>query len=376
MSDTVSPRTSLRLLITGGGTGGHLFPAIATAEKLCLMMPDSAVLFVGTRRKLDRDSLTRYGFSVTTIHSHGLKGKNAWELLKALLVLPLSLLESCFHILRFKPDVVMGVGGYVTGPVVAASWLLRRPALIHEQNSVPGLANRKLGSLVQRICLSLPQSKKYFPTEKAVLTGNPVRQSIIEAGHERSADRGYRTLLILGGSQGAHALNELVIEAVRSKREEFSSIKVIHQTGSDDEQMVSEAYQEMAVEHRVCAFFTDMAELYKEADLVVSRAGATTLAEIGVVGRPAILIPYPYAADNHQEKNAAWYVENGAALLFVQKELRGDQLAEEIVNILHDEARLERMSGAMQKLGITDAAQRIVKICMELARKQIHVPQD
>ena len=136
MTEGAINRTSLRLMITGGGTGGHLFPAIATAEQLRAVLPDSAVLFIGTRRKLDRDSLDRYGFSVTTIHSHGLKGKNVWELLKALLVLPLSLAESCYHILRFKPDVVMGVGGYVTGPVVAASWLLRRPALIHEQNLV------------------------------------------------------------------------------------------------------------------------------------------------------------------------------------------------------------------------------------------------
>ena len=376
MTEGAINRTSLRLMITGGGTGGHLFPAIATAEQLRAVLPDSAVLFIGTRRKLDRDSLDRYGFSVTTIHSHGLKGKNVWELLKALLVLPLSLAESCYHILRFKPDVVMGVGGYVTGPVVAASWLLRRPALIHEQNSVPGLANRKLGGLVQKICLSLPQSETYFPVDKTVLTGNPVRKSIIEAGQRQSADQGDRTLLILGGSQGARAVNELVLEAVRGKREEFTNIRVIHQTGAADEQMVSEAYLEMGIEHRVSAFFTDMAEVYREADLIVSRAGATTLAEIGVVGRPAILIPYPYAADNHQEKNAAWYVENGAALLFVQKELKADQLAAEIIAILHDGARLERMSGAMRKLGISDAAQRIVEICMELSRKQINVPQD
>ncbi len=362
-------RTALRLLLTGGGTGGHLFPAVATAEQVRTVLPESSVLFLGTRRRLDRDSLTRSGFMVKTIHSYGFKGKNLWELTKALLVLPFSLLESCYHILRFNPDVVMGVGGYVTGPVVAAAWLLRRPTLIHEQNSVPGLANRKLGRLVDRICLSLPQSEKYFPADKTVLTGNPVRRKIVEVGRTRSGGQGPRTLLILGGSQGAHAVNEMVVEALRGGIEAFSSIRVIHQTGRDDEQMVKEAYEELGIDHQVAAFFTDMAELYGQADLIVSRAGATTLAEIGVVGRPAVLIPYPYAADNHQEKNGAWYVESGAALMFVQSDLTPQRLAEEILRTINDQSRLDAMSLAMKKLGISNAAERIVDLCQELARK-------
>jgi len=362
-------RTAIRLLLTGGGTGGHLFPAVATAEQVRTVLPESSVLFLGTRRRLDRDSLSRSGFMVKTIHSYGLKGKNLWELVKALLVLPLSLLESCYHILRFNPDVVMGVGGYVTGPVITAAWLLRRPTLIHEQNSVPGLANRKLGSLVDRICLSLPQSEKYFPAHKTVLTGNPVRRTIIEARSIGSGGGTGRTLLILGGSQGAHAVNEMVVEALRGGIEAFSSIRVVHQTGRDDEQMVKEAYEELDIDHQVAAFFTDMAELYAQADLIVSRAGATTLAEIGVVGRPAILIPYPYAADNHQEKNGAWYVESGAALMFAQSDLTPQRLAEEILRIINDQSRLDAMAQAMRNLGISNAAERIVDLCQELARK-------
>ncbi|MGI9536122.1 MAG: undecaprenyldiphospho-muramoylpentapeptide beta-N-acetylglucosaminyltransferase [Desulfocapsaceae bacterium] len=369
MSDTGSDKSVLRLLLTGGGTGGHLFPAVATAEQVRSTLPESAVLFVGTRRKLDRDSLARSGFSVTTIHSYGLKGKNLWELIKALVVLPFSVLESCYHILKFNPDVVMGVGGYVTGPVVAAAWLLRRPTLIHEQNSVPGLANRKLGGLVDRICLSLPQSEIFFPVGKSILTGNPVRKKIIEAGRNKHSSSGRRTLLILGGSQGAHAVNEMIVEALRGGIEAFSSLRVIHQTGSDDEQMVKQAYEEMGIDHLVAAFFTDMAELYQEADLIVSRAGATTLAEIGVVGTPAVLIPYPHAADNHQEKNGAWYVENGAALMFSQQDLTPQMLAEEILRIINDQARLDTMSESMKKLGIGDAAERIVDICLDLSRK-------
>ena len=369
MSGNGANKTALRLLLTGGGTGGHLFPAVATAEQVRATLPESSVLFVGTKRRLDRDSLTRSGFSVKTIHSYGLKGKSPWELAKALMVLPFSLLESCYHILRFNPDVVMGVGGYVTGPVVTAAWLLRRPTLIHEQNSVPGLANRKLGRLVDRICLSLPQSERYFPAGKTVLTGNPVRRRIVEQGQTRRNGEGRRTLLILGGSQGAHAVNEMVVEALRGGIEVFSSIRVIHQTGRDDEQMVKEAYEELGIDHQVSAFFTDMAELYGQADLIVSRAGATTLAEIGVVGRPAILIPYPYAADNHQEKNGAWYVESGAALMFVQSDLTPQRLAEELLRTINDQNRLDAMSEAMKKLGISNAAERIVALCQELARE-------
>ncbi len=364
-----SNKKTLRLLLTGGGTGGHLFPAIATAEKVMSLMPDSRVLFIGTRRKLDRDSLNRYGFSVETIHSYGLKGKNLWEFIKALLIMPLSLIESCYHILRFRPDVVLGVGGYVTGPVVAASWILRKPTLIHEQNSIPGLANRKLGRLVDKICLSLPQSEKFFPSEKTVLTGNPVRKNIIEAGRQRAGSTGKPTLLILGGSQGAHAVNEMMVAAIRDKREDFSSLMIIHQTGRDDEQMVSQAYAELGIDCQVSAFFIDMAELYCRADLIVSRAGATTLAEIGVVGKPAVLIPYPYAADNHQEKNGSWYVDSGAAVLFLQKDLSAERLAGEILNILKDGERLAQMSASMKKLGITDAADRIVEICLDLSGK-------
>lgn len=359
----------LRLLLTGGGTGGHLFPAIATAEQVMTTMPKSSVLFVGTKRKLDRDSLNRYGFSVTTIHSYGLKGKNLWELIKALFILPLSFVESFYHIFRFKPDVVMGVGGYVTGPVVAASWLLGKATLIHEQNSVPGLANRKLGRLVDKICLSLPQSEKFFAAEKTVLTGNPVRKKIIETGKAAGGDHGKPTLLILGGSQGAHAVNEMIVEAIRSRADDFSSMRVIHQTGRDDEQMVARAYRETGIDHQVSAFFTDMAKIYKQADIIVSRAGATTLAEIGVMGKPAILIPYPFAADNHQEKNGSWYVDSGAALLFLQKDLTSDKLAEEILSIVNDEKRCRQMSASMKNLGITDAAERIVNICLTLSGK-------
>ncbi|HID03659.1 MAG TPA: UDP-N-acetylglucosamine--N-acetylmuramyl-(pentapeptide) pyrophosphoryl-undecaprenol N-acetylglucosamine transferase, partial [Desulfobacterales bacterium] len=197
----------IRLMLTGGGTGGHLFPAIATAEALCNRLPGSEVLFVGTKRKMDKASLEQYGYTTRSIHSKGLKGKNIFSLIQGMLVLPISCLEAIYHILRFRPHLVMGVGGYVTGPVVAAAKLLGKPTLIHEQNSVPGLANRKLGGLVSKICLSLPGSEKSFPEEKTVLTGNPVRKELLELAETNKVikkEGAKLTLLVLGGSLGAH----------------------------------------------------------------------------------------------------------------------------------------------------------------------------
>jgi UDP-N-acetylglucosamine--N-acetylmuramyl-(pentapeptide) pyrophosphoryl-undecaprenol N-acetylglucosamine transferase len=234
---------------------------------------------------------------------------------------------------------------------------------------VPGLANRLLGRLVGRICLSLPRSERFFPPEKTVVTGNPVRQAIIDSGTASRQKTAIKTLLVLGGSQGAQAVNRLMVEAVTGNADDFSSIRLIHQTGRTDEQMVGQAYAALGLDHQVQAFFTDMAKLYRQADLIVSRAGATTLAEIGVVGTPAVLIPYPFAADNHQEENGAWYAESGAAVLFPEKDLSGERLAREIINIFDDEERLKLMAAAMKKRGITDAAERIVKICLELRQR-------
>ncbi len=354
------------MLLTGGGTGGHLFPAVATAENLGSRAAGSTVLFIGTKRKLDRIYLEKFGFSVKTIHSYGLKGKKIPALLKALAVLPVSFIEACYHLIRFRPHVVCGVGGYVTGPVVAAAWLLRIPTLIHEQNSVPGLANRKLGPLVDKICLSLPQSEKYFPAGKTVLTGNPVRRSILDVAASEGGRDGKLTLLVLGGSQGAHGINTLMVEVLTGGREDFPGLRVIHQTGKNDEKMVSQAYRKSGLDARVAAFFTDMAQVYRQADLVVSRAGATTLAEIAVLGKPAILIPYPYAADNHQQTNADWYAESGGAVLLVEQGLTADRLGTTLKEILTDPDKLGQMSSGMRKLSMPDAADRIVDICLTL----------
>ncbi|MCX5871303.1 MAG: undecaprenyldiphospho-muramoylpentapeptide beta-N-acetylglucosaminyltransferase [Deltaproteobacteria bacterium] len=376
----------IRLLLTGGGTGGHLFPAIATAEALCRRLPGTKVLFVGTRRKMDTTSLAQHGFSARAIHCQGLKGKGLPALAQALILLPVAFVEALWYILRFRPHLVVGVGGYVTGPVVAAARILGRPTVIHEQNSVPGLANRKLGALATRICLSIPGSEVFFPAGKTVLTGNPVRRQILElAGQLQDMDvrvplsAGMNeewpsrkigdkvTILILGGSLGAHRVNELVVDALTVHGRLLpAGIQVIHQTGAADEEWVKSVYEQAGIKATVAAFFTDMAEVYARSDLLLSRAGATTLAELAVLGKPAVLIPYPFAADDHQHKNARYYAESGGALVLVERELTARKLAETLAELVGNPGRLQEMAEAMRAKGRPDATERIVDVCLEI----------
>lgn len=361
-------KSGIRLLLTGGGTGGHLFPAIATAEAMRRRYPQTRVCFVGTGRRMDATSLARYDFQVRTIHCQGLKGKGVAARLRALLLLPLALMEALWRIVCFRPHLVVGVGGYVTGPVVVAARILGRPTLIHEQNSVPGLANRKLGALVSRVCLSLPGSERYFPKGRTVLTGNPVRQQILELAGRPPRQMGETiTLLILGGSLGAHRVNELVVEALTGHGELLPAhIEVIHQTGPDDEEMVRAAYRRAGVRATVAAFFIDMASVYEKGDLLVSRAGATTLAELAVLGKPAVLIPYPHATDDHQEKNGRYYEAGGGVVVLPERELTGRKLAATLAELVGSPARLQAMAAAMRAKGQPEATERIVDVCLEL----------
>ena len=360
----------IRLLLTGGGTGGHLFPAIATAEAMRRRLPGTQILFVGTHRKMDTTSLAQHGFGFRAIHCQGLKGKGLPALVQALILLPVAFVEALWHILRFRPHLVVGVGGYVTGPVVAAARILGLPTVIHEQNSVPGLANRKLGGLATRICLSLPGSETFFSAGKSVLTGNPVRQQILELAGKPSRKNGKEiTILILGGSLGAHRVNELVVDAlVKHGGLLPAGIQVIHQTGAADEEWVKSVYEQAGIKASVASFFTDMAEVYSRSDLLISRAGATTLAELAVLGKPAVLIPYPFAADDHQYKNGCYYAETGGAVVLVERELTAGKLAETLADLVGNPDRLQEMAKAMHAKGRPDATERIVDSCLEVIK--------
>ncbi|MBW1634828.1 MAG: undecaprenyldiphospho-muramoylpentapeptide beta-N-acetylglucosaminyltransferase, partial [Deltaproteobacteria bacterium] len=349
----------VRLLLTGGGTGGHLFPAVATAQEFRRRYPDTTILFVGTRRKMDTTALSQYGFDSESIVSYGMKGKKLAQLIKAVTVLPLSYVQAVKIIRTFRPDLILGVGGYVTGPVVAAGKSCGVPTMIHEQNAVPGLANRKLGKIVDRVCLSHPGSKKYFSPAKAVHTGNPVRANILDLARGKSADNvsGKITLLVLGGSQGAEMVNKLVMEAFLLEDQKLSAkVHLIHQTGMNDAAMVLEAYARAGIKAEVQPFFREMDKVYAKSDLLISRAGATTLSEIAVLGKPAILIPYPYAADDHQTKNGDYYVQGGGARLYQEKELSPTTLAQYIDDLISRPDQLAEMGQAMKKLSFPGAA--------------------
>ncbi|MFC1524046.1 undecaprenyldiphospho-muramoylpentapeptide beta-N-acetylglucosaminyltransferase [Thermodesulfobacteriota bacterium] len=319
---------------------------------------------------MDYNVLAGSRFRIEMIKSLGLKGKSALAVLRAVFQLPYSFFSAGCLIYRFKPDLVIGVGGYVTGPVLLAARLMGIPTCIHEQNSVPGLANRILGKIVHRICISLKFSEHFFPKRKTVLTGNPVRRDLLQkAQAEKKGTREGNTLLILGGSQGAHRVNELVVQAIVFAAEALpDSLKVIHQTGPRDKQWVRETYKKAQVDADVRGFFDDMAEVYARADLVISRAGATTLAEIKVFGLPSILIPYPFAADGHQEKNALCLVEAGAARMYSEKDLTARMLGENIAELSRNQLKREEMGAYSKAQAQPEATENIVDECLDLMK--------
>jgi UDP-N-acetylglucosamine--N-acetylmuramyl-(pentapeptide) pyrophosphoryl-undecaprenol N-acetylglucosamine transferase len=352
-------------MVSGGGTGGHLFPGIAVAEALLSHRPGSEVLFVGTDRHTDQRALTNRAFQRKSLRCHGLMGKTWGQKIKSLLQLPVAVVESARLIKKFNPHLVLGVGGYVTGPVLLAAKILRVPCCIHEQNSVPGMANRKLGAFVDKVFLSLPGSEDYFKKEKCILTGNPVRKEIIDAARQKKGKKAGFTLLVIGGSLGAHRVNTLLLEAMAAMTLP-QGFKVIHQTGAADEQFIAKGYQELGVEAEVASFFEDMADLYKRADIVVSRAGATSLAEMTVLGLPMILIPYPYAADNHQQKNGEFLVRGGAAKMMREAELDGELLAGVLNDLVADGKKRQEMAVAAEQLARPNATEEILKECGKL----------
>ena len=365
---------NIRLIVTGGGTGGHLFPGISLAQAMMGAYPSCEVLFIGTERKVDRTALSSLGFETTTIKSQGIKGKNFLSIVKALFQQPMAIWQATKIIRKFKPDLVFGVGGYVTGPVILASRLLGVTTCIHEQNSIPGLTNKLLGHIASKIFVSLPGSEKYFPTPKTILSGNPVRSNIIKASREPKtiSEQEPFTLLILGGSQGARRLNSLMLEAAESCLSKLSPPHfIIHQRGGHDEETVRMKYAELGLNVRVQAFYSDMAEIYSQADLIISRAGATTLAELTVFHKPVILIPFPYAADNHQEINGRYLVEAGAGIMFRQEDLTGEKLGTEINRLLDNKEILADMSKNSGMVSKPEATETIINACLELLKNRM-----
>ncbi|MBI5580852.1 MAG: undecaprenyldiphospho-muramoylpentapeptide beta-N-acetylglucosaminyltransferase [Deltaproteobacteria bacterium] len=364
----------LRVVIAGGGTGGHLFPGIAVAEEIRARNPRNRVLFVSRGNDFERSALARAGFPLEAITVEGLKGRGVWNQLRALYHLPHAVLQSARIVRAFGPDLVIGLGSYAAGPVVMAAWLRRRPVALCEQNTLPGIANRGLAPLADRIYTAFERTGGGFDPRKVLWTGNPLRREIVQAAAEphrdAAATRGEKfTVLVIGGSQGAHGINVAVAEAL-GRLHPRNRFDFVHQTGTADEDMVREAYRRAGIPGRVQAFYDDMAAQYGRTDLVICRAGATTVAEITALGKAAIFIPFPQAADDHQRLNALCLVSTGAAEMITEAELSGVRLAERIAFFASHPEALRDLAEKSARLGKPDAARRIVDDCVELIARR------
>lgn len=363
MSTVLEPygaETSFRMIVAGGGTGGHLFPGIAIAQAFLARHAGNRVLFINAGRPLEVEVLSRLGWPYETIPVEGLKGRDVWNQIRALVKTPVALLHAIKLIRAFDPRVVLGVGGYSAGPVVLAAWLLGITTVLHEQNQLPGLTNRLLRRIVKRIYLTFPDEAGRFDAAKTVLSGNPVRDEILVLGNQpRAHDDHCFTILVLGGSQGAQAINQAMVAAA-PRLAGRGALKIVHQSGREEERMVSDAYAAAGIAADVNVFFNNMAEQYQQADLIVCRAGATTVSEITTVGRAAIFVPYPFAADDHQTCNARALVDAGAAEMIPEAELDGQVLAEKILSLMDHRSRLSDMAARALSLGRPDATLIII----------------
>jgi len=363
----------LRGVIAGGGTGGHLFPGIAVAEEIRARSPGHQVLFISRGNEFERAALARAGFPLATITVEGLKGRGLWNQLRVLCRLPWSIAQSIGRLRAFRPDLVLGLGSYSAGPLVLAAWLLGIPAALCEQNILPGITNRVLARLADRIFTSFDQTAGGFDPAKVLWTGNPLRREIVQAAG-RTAPAGAApakpfTVLVIGGSQGAHRINTAVTEALNHLGDR-ARFFFIHQTGSADAPAVAEAYRQSGVAARVQSFFEDMAAQYGQADLVICRAGATTVAEVTALGKAAVFIPYPHAADDHQRRNARHLVDAGAAEMIDEGQLSGRLLSERILFFASHPEALARLEQQAAHLGKPDAAPRIVDECCRLMEQR------
>lgn len=358
-------KNGLKILIAGGGTGGHVFPALAVASEF--KKRGCEVVFVGTKRGLEAELVHKMGWKIEFLSAPKWKGMRPLKKVVALFHVPLAVVAAWKIISRNSPDIVVGVGGYISAPAIIAAVLRNIPTLIMEQNSIPGFANRLTGRFAKKVCITFPSSGSYFKSEKVVLTGNPVRTEIKDVRDELPAFDNEFVLLCFGGSQGAKSINEAIFASLRFLRNRRNGIKIYHQVGLNaDVEIARDIYEKEGFNAKVYRFIDDIAELYSRAHLVICRAGATSVSELMVVARPAVLVPYPHAADNHQEKNARYVAENGGAVMVLDRDLSGEKIAEIIMEHMHYTQKLIDMNEAMKKMAKRNAAEQIADECFKL----------
>lgn len=356
---------SAPVMIMAGGTGGHIFPGLAVAR--ALIARDVPVVWLGSAGGMETRLVAESGIEIDTIGIGGLRGKGATTLLLAPFRLARAVLQSLAVLRRRRPRAVISFGGFAAGPGGLAAWLLRRPLLVHEQNAAPGMTNRVLARLAKRVLTGFPGS---FPGLEHVTVGNPVRAEIaaLAAPAQRLSGRtGPARVLVLGGSQGARALNLGVPGAIAALAPQTRP-QLRHQCGRNSEQATRDAYAAAGVEATVDAFIADMAQAYDWADLVVCRAGASTIAELSAAGLGSVLVPFPHATDDHQTRNAEYLVSRGAAQLVPEGEGFVERLTAALQAVLADPAARLRMAGAARDAAFDDAAGRVADHCLEVAR--------
>jgi UDP-N-acetylglucosamine--N-acetylmuramyl-(pentapeptide) pyrophosphoryl-undecaprenol N-acetylglucosamine transferase len=374
----------MRLLIAGGGTGGHLFPGLALGEEVKTRHPRNDVLFVGSARGIEAREVPKAGYPLELIDAAPLKRMGISGFFRGLFRLPRSFAQSIRILRRFDPDVVVGVGGYSSGPLVLAAWMMRIPTAVQEQNALPGFTNRVLGKLVDAVFIAFPEAEAGFPARKTHLLGNPIRRAFLDNYLHTKVPADRLSIFVTGGSQGAHALNQRVAEAMEILAPQIGSrLQLLHQTGVKDEGEIAARYQKLkasGLAAEAVAFIDDMPRAYAGADLLVCRAGATTIAELTVCKKPALLVPFPFAADDHQTVNAHSMVASGAALLLPERELTAQKLADELRALEADRGRLQKMSRASGLLGRPEAAREIADVCVSLCSERLvregrHLPE-
>jgi UDP-N-acetylglucosamine--N-acetylmuramyl-(pentapeptide) pyrophosphoryl-undecaprenol N-acetylglucosamine transferase len=360
----------LRVVIAGGGTGGHLYPGIAVARELASRQPDAQISFAGTAQGIEAHVVPREGFALDLIRSGGIKGKSIAARARGLWLVPFGVADAWRLLTARRPSIVIGVGGYSSGPVVLAAALRGIPTLLLEQNAVPGLTNRLLSRVVRAAAVTFESTQAFFGS-KAFVSGNPVRPEFLDAagsGRESRIDDPSTGVLIFGGSQGAHAINMAMVEAAARLASGGPRLRLTHQTGARDVEVVRDAYRQAGLAATVAPFLYDMGRQLGQADLIVCRAGATTLAEIAAAGKAAILVPLPTATDDHQLRNAEALAAAGAAELMLQSEMTGPALAGRIQALAADPETRARMAAKARALARPDAARVIVDRALALVR--------
>jgi len=353
---------AMRVLIAAGGTGGHIYPGIAVAKEIMRRHPDSEVKFVGTARGLENKLVPQAGLELSLIESAGLKNVGVAARASGLLILPKSLRQARALIKEFRPDVVIGAGGYVSGPVLLTASFTKLPTLIMESNALPGWTNRVLARFIDKAAVSFEAALPFFGG-KGLVTGNPVRREFFEIPEKRR-DPSRLSVLIFGGSQGAHAINQAMVGALPLLGEVKNKLRVTHQTGEADYEQVLSGYanESWSAQADVRKYIDNMVAAFAEIDLVICRAGATTTAELIAAGKASLMIPFPFAADDHQRKNAEAMAAAGAGKMILQQDLSPQRLASEIATLVGEPEKVTAMEHATRKLSPGDAAAKVVDL--------------